>query len=200
MKRIRYFKYLAIIVFLSSCYIAHKSEKRAFGCYKENYPSIDSLVETNGYFEINYYFPLESEKRKFPRTEFGLILYKDGTCVTASKEFLLNIIDSVKIWGGLTSGTYTISNDTILIKFLTIGSTTSTCWIEKFKILSPRRLRQVYAGSWEYGEYTKTHTFVEAKFVPYNVSSINDELWVKKQSWFWCDKNEYKAWKKRIKK
>lgn len=186
----------------SSCYIAHKEQKRAFGCYKENFTCIDSLIETRGYYEYNYYFPLEPQKNENQPVKACIIFYKDGSCVQApTKEFLMHV-DSVSGWNfiGLAQGKYFISNDTITIKLLYVGSSTSSCQETKLKILDYKRLQEIYDSNCIFGRFDKRYSTTEVKFVPYDVSPINDDLWIKKKRWFWCDKNEYKAWEKRRRK
>lgn len=40
------------------------------------------------------------------------------------------------------------------------------------------------------GKYSYAH------FVPYDSLPNQDDFWIKNKKWFWCDKEEYKKWKK----
>jgi hypothetical protein len=38
------------------------------------------------------------------------------------------------------------------------------------------------------------------EFIPYNYLPDIEKSWIIKKKWFWCDKNQYKEFKKKLKK
>lgn len=108
-------------------------------------------------------------------------------------------------------GRYIISGDTIKAQFIEppggMSWSMNQIW---FKIKDRNHLERLYYGSpenitsEEIMQYHKKQREEKSEislgqFVPLNTLPNSDKSWLKKREWFWCDKNKYKAWKKKTK-
>lgn len=93
-------------------------------------------------------------------------------------------------------GMYHISNDTIYVKTIHIGSS-SGCELEVYRIIDSKNLKQVYYGN------CKSPSKPSLSIPPDSLAILTesdyhpkvDEMWIKKKKWFWCSEVEYKKWK-----
>lgn len=110
---------------------------------------------------------------------------------------------------GTQWGSYVISNDTI--KALILESPGGMSWeVDEygFKILNKDTLMRLYhihrghdASKRVIHDYTKeTDSYISlTHFTPYDSLPNPNLSWIKRRKWFWCDREEYKAWKKSLK-
>lgn len=109
-------------------------------------------------------------------------------------------------------GNYTIIGDTIKAFIYaspgTQGLGTVSVW---FKIIDSTTVKKILFKRYEYEQITQQDIIAyqkrieeekisEAKFIPYDDLPDPNLSWIKKKKWFWCDKEQYKIWKREMKK
>ena len=190
------------VVICSSCrcLITPQYVKEYFNyCYDGAYTGIDTLINIEGYYSHHH--------SDSPR----LMFYKDGICINGF---------GVGVWGGKTVqtqfeevvnnprelkafhrsgswGCYIISGDTIKIRTVrrpVCGSTDIT-WrleVERYKIIDKNTLERIYPPASVGNQWAPT------KFYPLTVRP-NSDCSLKKKKWFWCNKEQYKEYKRTLK-
>jgi hypothetical protein len=207
--KIRIVGYFIVFVLLfTSCgvffYPGEVKDKLTY-CYDS--ASKDLPVKLNGIYVLER--PDTGNISCIDTLQSSFIFYQDGTVVfnCPIKWLSINSVSSIskpKIIGGGDWGIYKFENDTIKAQFLEpLGGTT---WPRKgetwFKILDNTTIQGLYLT------YEKT---IDASMVKkqkreyifkfYKLDNIPDSdlSWIKRKKWFWCDKKEFKVWKKQHK-
>ncbi|GAA4439036.1 hypothetical protein GCM10023091_20650 [Ravibacter arvi] len=109
---------------------------------------------------------------------------------------------------GTQWGSYTVEGDTI--RMLVVESPGNTSWLSDeytFKIENKESIRLVSVSSPDYAENgalnyltNGTHISEAGRFYPSDTLPDPDKSWLKHRKWYWCDKDQYKTWKKEYKK
>jgi hypothetical protein len=190
---------LAALLFHSCYTVGHQTIKEWNSCYSNSKTGIDTLININGYYEIDYIYEDEQTGKKSTRTE-AIVFSGDGIYIGAPTiDFFLNAVKK-KIWDSksFNMGIYNISNDTIWVKYIYIGSAYSGCVTLGYHILDSNTLNMIFYGNCDNPPKPFINTFItsNAKFISFKNLPNPDNMWIKGKAWFWCDKAEFKRWKK----
>lgn len=127
--------------------------------------------------------------------EFNCVFLKDGS-------FIYSYFPEA---GGGKWGTYILKEDTIKAQFAeSPGGMSRQIGQLWFKIIDQETIKFLYL---KYGDrIVKQEVFKAQNKINENVSpgifldytNLPDpnQSWIKNKKWFWCDQNEYRAWKK----
>jgi hypothetical protein len=193
MGQIRIAIYILCCFSLSGCkiWVAPKGRLDGKYCYEPNDKRFENKINFDGYFKFN------SSSNEI--TNY-LIFYRDGL-------FLYHIDTSSKI--GNSWGAYIISGDTIKAQYRAPpGSMTNVKTERWFKIIDKNTLEHIFSKAYtpitsrdivEYQKSNKKKDIPLIKFEPYSNLPDPNTAWIKSYQWFWCDKEQYKKWKKEIK-
>jgi len=156
-------------------------------------------MNINGYYNIDYIFEDEKTGKKSTRTEV-IVFSDDGVYIEAATlEFFLNAVDN-KIWESKSfdMGIYNITNDTVWVKYIYIGSSYSGCETKKYQILDSNTLNMIFYGNCNNPPEPFKNSFISsnAKFISFENLPNPDDMWIKGKAWFWCDKSAFTRWKK----
>ena len=197
----------ALSLLLYSCGVP-KVIQENFDCYydKTN-TNIDSLINTNGFYVIK-------DSSNYPPFYKTILFQKDGI-------FFSNLNNSVTNNGGdyinhlkyytkqlvgerTSTGTYSISNDTIKVQFIN-NPTPPKVWGAYevyYKIIDKNTLVEIDAkllhrhtaddsvGFYLSKKYIKKSA---AKFV--NIENMPEfNCWLKEEKWFWCNEKDWKEY------
>jgi hypothetical protein len=125
--------------------------------------------------------------------------------VNDNYDYLNRLIDKDKLGDDLFYnqfhwGTFRIEGNIIKTQFLNRPATKFVSWylVEKwFEIKEDNSLVAIYKKSLTRNE---VGTLTDSEKFPYIFIETNLELpsetWLKKESWFWCTKDQYEAWRK----
>lgn len=188
-------------------------------CYEANEAELNR-------FNIQGYYRVLHVKKKFSKnfeleydtTFANLLFFNDGTFAS---EFYNNIDDMEHLFNEISKhgknsdffrtgywGVYIIDGDTLKTQSINHPSALSSTWhaVERwYKIVDMETIRII--GAKKLGTSTgETKTtmsfnrradeiFWEAKFIPQEILPSSDS-WLKDEKWFWCNEENYKAWKK----
>ena len=187
---------LFVFLFIVGCYIDQDVIADYTQCYDAENNNIDRFCKINGYYI--------SEKNDNCSIIFNLILYKDGSVVfNAIRDNILYKGDSLyKINSFPSWGTFKVVNNEIIaqkIDFSFIGKSTVTEY--KMKIVNDTTLWLIYSKVltkkyFEYNDSTSNDYIPFLFFKPLNNKPESTYYWLKKEKWFWCDKQKYKEYKK----
>ena len=193
-----------LIIFASllfhSCYtVGHQTIKEFNSCFENSKSGIDTLINFNGYYEIDYILEDEQTGKKSIRTE-AIVFSSDGIYIGAPTiDFFLNAVKK-KIWDSKSfdMGIYNITNDTIWVKYIYIGSTYSGCETLGYQILNSKTLKIIFYGNCNNPPKPFINSFItsNARFISFENLPNPDDMWIKGKAWFWCDKSAFTRWKK----
>ena len=191
---------LSAMFLFHSCYIVHRQTVVDFDyCYNNTKTGIESQINVNGYYKINYIFKDERIEKESVRTEVILFLDNGIYIEAPSIDFFFRAIKNEQ-WDskGFDVGIYSIHNDTIKVEYIYIGSTTSGCVTVMYKIIDSNTLSKVFYGNCDNPPkaFSSSHSVSTAKFIPYDTIPLIDRIWIKEKDWFWCDKEKYKEWRR----
>lgn len=202
MKLIKIIILLQLLFVMHSCYTVHKSVIQDFDyCYSKSETGIESLININGYYEVSYTSLIEN---KVIRQE-AVVFYDDGIYLEfPSVEMLLDSHSiSKKSWGemNVNCGIYKLFLDTIKVQYVYIGSATSGCETIFYKVKRFDTIDEVFYGNCEAPPkmFLKNNEVSKSiKFIPYSKIPEANQIWLKQKKWFWCDEQEWKAYKDSI--
>jgi hypothetical protein len=182
------------ILVCSSCgyYIVPEHIKQNFTyCYDGMDTGIDTLINIEGYFVQDHIIR---------------IFYKDGIYVIGGfrtiddfNEFIKKIESNRKAMSNFhkwyTWGRYIICGDTIKLQAVErpVFGSTSSIWYSvkgKYKVLDRNTIIGIYPSSKE--------RIPPTKFVPLTIKP-DSNCWLKEKKWFWCNEEDWKAYKKSMK-
>lgn len=171
-------------------------------CYNGTPTGLDTKIDIDGYYTFSRTYIANIGYPSKPRVttyQFNCLFLNDGTFI---------YYFSPETGGGLW-GKYVVKNDTIMAKFIEApGGMSWSSGEISFKIVDPNIIQWLYMTF--QGNITDTLTrqyqstkdkknISLGKFVPNDNLPNPNKSWLMKREWFWCDKNQYKAWKKGLK-
>jgi hypothetical protein len=203
--------------------------KKGITCYDGKDPNIDSLINISGcYHEIiiskrkDYYFDKIYET-PIDTSWTNIMFFKDGICVANFpnfgdkndlslyfKELGNSLVIKTSFYKIAYWGKYIISNDTIIVQcvqrpFSSDGAPSWYAYEYWYKIIDKNTIQRIYEkpicnkSEFNYkNSILKNMTYLPAKFIPIDVLPTSDN-WVKKKKWFWCNKEDWKAYMEKIK-
>jgi hypothetical protein len=200
MGKINIFIFGILTICLSSC-IASLKDKNKFKntnhCFK-NSINVDSLNNL-GYYRFHIYNAFSKDDSS---KTYDIVFYKNGICLNSYFENKENNEEENERWGRW--GTYFVENDTI--KTLTFNPPGSLQFISTeywFKIRNDKTLENICAGihcasetSIKNYQKIKENESVIGKFVKLDTLPDFNNSWIIKRKWFWCNKQDWKEWKK----
>lgn len=215
-----------IIVFLvvcfTFCYRGYTFKNTAY-CFDNINTELSSKLELKGFYvqkevtKTNNGYP---PKTVIDTSERHVVFYNDGILLyNFVKELFIRKKDR-KQWlqynsgyrGGYSPlwGRYVLQGDTIKAHFM-VGpeSAPNRPWgYIWFKIIDKNTIRKICFKWADPITQKDVITYLEnppewrifqtdAKFIPYDSLPDPNLSWIKKKKWFWCDEQQYKAWKNR---
>jgi hypothetical protein len=213
------FLILFLLVFFPAC--QKGTIKQSGYCYNNNELIINNQLNLKGYYtqiEIikrNIGYP-PNLKTVEDNVVLNRVFYKDGIYLSnLEKEKFKIRKDRIKnksnsgysysYWG-----LYNIYNDTIkAIVFPPPGTQGIGISYQWFKIIDQITIKEIYSKSREpitsediikFQEYLPSWLISRSKgnFVYYDSLPNPDFSWIKKRKWFWCEKEQYKDWKRKM--
>jgi len=146
----------------------------------------------------------------------SFMFYKDGTVAEGvalldtckEGEYRINkkyLYNQARPWG-----TYTISNDTIIVQVIHNVHNSQTIHHYTFKVIDRYKLQLIsdYGSRFDSDTLSLTNEFEMAEgnlnilyeFYPLEYKPNNTHFWLKKKKWFWCDEQEYKEYMRKLKR
>jgi len=191
---------------ITSCFYYGKTTIRKFRlCYENIYTGIDTLIKIDGFYDMNISFCEDKSWNNGKVVFYSNGMFLENPQLENIKEFNLNIETIGKWWNW---GVYRLSNDTIIGQTLHIDGATSSCESVYYKIIDSctiQRIHPVDRSNYYINEtydyrplYFYKFSYSKAHFVPFDSLPNPDVSKAKSKKWFWCDKKEYKKWKKSI--
>lgn len=181
-----YFLLLVVSVGFSGCwifFIPPEQKTKLTYCFDNDYTGLDTILNIDGYFLM---CGMSSRNLRFSHY---CKFFPNGMYVS----------------NGGSWGIYEFFGDTIKIQEIDIpGSmsrTTSQTW---FKIISMDTIKMIYSGTKEKVTNKDLNEFAINPlnqcrifiFRPIRSDIDPNKSWLIKKRWFWCNKEQYKAWKK----
>ena len=165
-------------------------------CYNGNNTGLDTLIDIDGYYTMNKIFTKQGNTKSY--NKYNFVFYNDG--------FFIYRFDT--LYNFNLCGRYIVSKDTIKAQFLDkshVNPEINEIWL---KIIDKNRILWLYEKPWtkmtakdiedfRKKDYYRVDT---AHFVPLKELPNPDKFWIKRQKFFWCDKEKYKEFKAKIKK
>ncbi len=200
MKLIKIIILLQLLFVMHSCYTVNKSVIQDLDyCYSKSETGIESIININGYYEISYISINEIRKE-------AVVFYDDGIYLEfPSVEMLLDSHSiSKKSWGEMNvkCGIYKLLQDTIKVQYVYIGSATSGCETIFYKVKRFDSIEKVFYGNCDTPPrmfLKNNQVSVSINFIPYFKIPNANQIWLKQKKWFWCNKDEWKAYRDSIK-
>ena len=213
---------LLLSISFFSCASVPKYVRNAFHyCHSDKDTGIESLINTEGYYEILYTHP----KTGVPNEGgYSFMFYRNGLFTInlprkydpvnkqyntslGLQEIVENTNKEATKWFYFRNwGNYTICKDTIKVQYLDkpMLLTTIMAREEWFIIVDrntlipinsmPLSTRKTDWQNYEYNKYIRDEQAKHpAKFVPVRYKPSPDEAWILKEKWFWCSEWEWKA-------
>ncbi len=194
---------LIIICIFSSCFVVHKSTKSSFDrCYDKKLTNLEQQIRTDGYYSLSYSYQDNSTNEKYYYnkriifTDNGLYAQRD------SLDFQNSDSEDKLVWAarGTEVGLYNLNDNTIDVKLIRVGSSTSSCISMIFEIIDMNTIKLISGGdcsNFPSNIDSSIFKYSTAEFVPSDLGIDPKEgFWLLKKKWFWCDKSEFKKWKK----
>ncbi len=165
-------------------------------CYDGKYNGLDSLINTRGYYKTSRVF-YKNEIRNTSSNNY--MFFEDGFFI-----YRFNPITNDGVYGH-----YLLSNDTIKAQYLYnplgVNGGIHEVW---FKIINKNRIKPLYQKAWtkinenEVNQFTKINEYIidTAQFIPVEKLPNADRFWIKRQEFFWCDKEKYKNFMAKVKR
>ncbi len=193
-------------------------------CYDPTVNYSQSYIKLNGYyimkhdpFMIEYHDMQSNRKERHQDTTFNNIMFfEDGVFVLGNTksnrtfyeiDYLKKVEqkkqpESQQFYNWRYWGIYKIDGDTIKLQYISHQPKFNPYWtlIEVwYKMLDENTLKVVYAK--DYIQENKSHyeSIVTLEYIETNIQ-LPSNTWLKKEEWFWCDKEKFRAWKKENKK
>ncbi len=210
------FNFLSVFLvagLVSSCYTGYTFKTTSY-CYHDKPENIASKLNLNGYYSeqevitYNVGFP---SKQVIDTAIRNYIFYPDGIVLYGFKEELNKKRNGSVYKGGDHSqfwGRFIVSNDTIKAHF--IVGTLSGPPNKAYAWFTIKKTTAVKKICFKWGEpitpldvinyKDRAKHISEATFVHYDNLPDPNLSWIKKKKWFWCDKKQYKIWKKEMKR
>ena len=200
----RLFRYLSLIFFITSCNIPYYIPESYKHSYKAEIYSFEGILKTNG-----YYYGEKKDNKNFGGQ--SIIFFNDGTTtmnirVTEDKQDVLRgnkLYDNPFGWG-----TFNIKDGIIISNHVFSYGFGPFFLQSKFKIINDSTLLEIKQNTNDnikqdtsYLANINKHVYTLSllKFIP--LENKPDSLcWLKEKRWFWCNKEQYKKWKKEQKK
>ena len=178
-------------------------------CYSYDSISKNTLVRTDGF----YYYPkialdlegfpfyVHGSDNPFGKATYRIAFYPDKTY--CGSLWMRDGLIGASEWG-----LFEVQNDTIVVESVVIGNANTPSYgiRDILLVLSPDTLVLLSRNPIcsEYDFYHAQHYKIDLGgrffFVPYNQLPDSKKAWIKRKKWFWCDENEWKQYKKTIKK
>lgn len=180
-------------------------------CYNASYTGLDTLIKIDGYYKFKQKFIRNIGFPSVPTPDtliFTALFMNDGIFIYNFNPEYFESTSNAR-YGFYNRGTkwgrYYISGDTIKAQF--IESAGGMSW-EKgqfwFQIINHITIREL---DFQYREPITQHDILVYQqsekskntslghFTKYDLLPDSDKSWLKKQKWFWCNKEDYLTWK-----
>ncbi len=190
----KYKLHLAIILVLCqgcAIWVAPKWVKEEFRyCHTELTVNDRNGLRTKGF----YYYP-ESYPCGYDSCYTSFIFLEDGFVNRSSVNswekgsYPRRLLDTLSIPG--TWGVYKTRNDTIFMSFVSRPGMNWSCYNLLFKT-DKNKIYEIIDKN--YKIFSSDTTFCLHHDLP--VTHNSDISWLKKRKWVWCDKGEFKEWKR----
>ncbi len=202
-------------------YVPYRIRKNFKYCYDPNVNYSQTKIKLNGYYFIkNNPYIVEypdadgNIKRVINDTTFNNIMFfQDGVFVMGDTrsdrqfydmEYLKDVEQKIQpyhdqFYDWYYWGLYQIYGDTIKMQFISHQPFLNPYWVlieVWYKMNEENTLSVVYAENYTH-DNTKSslNEVVFLEFVETNIILPSDS-WLKKNEWFWCDKEKFRAWKR----
>jgi hypothetical protein len=197
----RIFYIVILIVYLFSSCFPGKYKLYFNQCYNPQDNGIDSVLRIDGYYFGNFSDDVDS------KNGYSIMLFHDGSVVVnvhLNKDNSGNLLDDemyLSCWGtyvyngkilkcqtfhstmsssGLRESSYRIINDT-------------TLWKIRSKIMSGNSIGKIFYNDSTSNRYIEIMNFIKLESKP------DSSCRLKEKKWFWCDKEKYKGYMKKLK-
>ena len=202
-------KIIFFLLLLTSCSTYHKKSKSYFTyCYDGVYTGLDTLLNLNGFYELELSFYDEKGSLK-SSTKRPIVFFSDGSFVYESWLIYMERNGYQQSYPGEYDGygwgVYKIYNDTIWTQNFAVSSTTSSCRKFVFRVLDKNSIECIFESSniidislkdiEDYLSNKETIKFGKANFVEWENLPCKSYSKIMKKKWFWCDKEAYMKWK-----
>jgi hypothetical protein len=199
-------------------------------CYDSSTNYSNSKIKLNGYyvniepFERPHYDLKTGEKKgsTLDTIYTNIMFFSDGLVIRgfnglncgncdifSNSQLLFDVSQNKKLetesfYNGFNWGIYTIEGDTIKLHILNHPPRFNPYWhlFEQWYLINnDGSLSPIYSKNLIDGRVSALASITRDtfKFIETNIILPSD-TWLKKEEWFWCDKEKYRAWKKERKR
>lgn len=214
--------FFLLVCFFQSCnsQVPFRVRKNFKYCYDPTANYSQSFIKLNGYYILKYppnkivNYDNRGNKIVYDKdTAFAnLIFFQDGVFVlgdTKSNRTFYEIDylkkveqqkkpESEQFYNGTYWGIYKIDGDTIKLQYISHQPSLNPYWtlIEAwYKKVDENTLKVVYAKDYMHENKSHDESIITLEFVRTDIT-LQSNTWLKKEEWFWCQSEEYKAWRK----
>lgn len=188
--------------------------KENFECFSGKYTGLDTLINTHGFYTQMFVIDNTglSTWKNGKRVEMGIdtsfysfMFFTDGIFIgdigypglTVPEYINHCTLKGEHVWGSI-EGIYTVSGDTIKIKWIGSGGHANNQWYGReiwYKVIDRNTILDFYSKPLvvlredrKKEEYQpKTYLNAEASKFVYVPNMPESSSWLKKEKWFWCD-------------
>ena len=172
-------------------------------CFDGKLSGLGTKINTKGYYSFTETYtktvtPITEQKvSSYP---INCFFFDDGVLIYYFNQEALD-----GYWGR-----YTMHNDTIKAQYIEppggMSWSKTEIW---FKIIDRNTIQQLDVDTYVNISHEDSkqnqpsggrRTISLGKFIIQEKLPNSDKSWLKKREWFWCDKNQYRAWKKGLKR
>ena len=196
-------------------------------CYDTTVNYSQSYIKLNGYYLLKYppyqivNYDNHGIKIVYDKdtTFVNLMFFQDGVFVLGETksnrtfyeiDYLKKIEqkiqpESEQFYNGQYWGIYRIEGDTLKMQYISHQPKYNPYWALTgvwYEMRNENTLKVLYTKDYTHdnrGAKTDDENIVVLEFIETNIQLPSD-TWLKKEEWFWCDKEKFNAWKKEKKK
>ena len=226
MKKLRYI-FFSLFFISCFAHMPRYLKKNFTYCYEKKCTNIDTLIHIAGYFRESILGENDLIGKVYDVSKpdtmgfMNFILYKNGMCVfgfhnyedslsVLFKELQKNKNDYFYKGGPVYWGCYQIYRDTIKLQVTNHPSFMAPWMVyeEWYKIIDRNTLQPIAYKRLDIDFDDKNKTIQQmiilnpqkhlpATFFPVKEKPESKYSWILKRKWFWCDKKQFKEWKKK---
>lgn len=208
--------FLSIVIsfLLEGCwifFIPPETKEIIQSCYCNKDSALHMPIRINGVYYIKKFTPKSDIKYPYDTIYEAFVFWADGFFEKNPKHEIferdtVSVQNKASFFKYGSYGCYEIVKDTIYAKYVASPGGMSWGGTElKFEIINDSTIKRInldHYGNEIRMETIKNHELKQfyyhnkCKFIPLKLSYGSDDSWLKRKPWFWCNKEQYRAWKK----
>jgi hypothetical protein len=198
---------LCLLTVVSSCIVPRHIKKTYIGCYDGTPTGIDSILDLSGYYLASSFDESFATRCRFLVFYDDGMVFRGGDWITESYDCNVHIqsefhhakTDSKFGWRANEWGLYELKDNTIKVEFVHHPSPPEryASYIVRYIVIDRHTIEEVFSFENDafYSDSTlKTYHFMPVENLP------SSKCWLKSKKWFWCSRDNWKEYKRQLKK